>query len=212
MKKIAILHTAKSTVPMFHKLINQNFRDVQIYNWLDDSILPMLMEDAGTLEYAFEKLLTYSRFAEGQGAELILNACSSVGEFKVYARNKISVPVLRIDDPVTDILAAKYRRIGVLATLETTLRPSTELLKGKGRELEISAEVVSGAYEAASKGNQQDHDSLIAKAVMNMLERKEAVFLAQASMSEALRLVPEEFHSAVYTSTACMMEALKQYL
>lgn len=212
MRKIAILHTAKATVPMLNKLINQNFQEVVIFDWLDDSILPMLMEDSSTLEYAFEKLLSYSRFAERQGAELILNACSSVGEFKDYAKGRLSIPVLRIDDMVTDVLADKYHKIGVLATLGTTLRPSTELLKKKAKNMDISAEIVSGAYEAALSGKQQEHDNLIAAAVMRILREKEAVFLAQASMAAALHLVPEEFHGRVYTSTEYVMNELKQYL
>lgn len=212
MKKIAILHTAIATVPMFMKLIGNRYPDVVIYNWLDDSILPMLMEDDQSLTYAFEKMLTYAKYAEKQGAELILNACSSVGEFKNYAANKLSVPLIRIDDPVTDILASTYSKVAVLATLETTLRPSTALLKSKGVDLEVDPRVVDGAYAAAAGGDKAKHDKLIAAAVKNVLSSHEAVFLAQASMSEAMAYVPDEMQDSVYTSTKYVIECLNQYL
>lgn len=212
MNKIAILHTAKSTVPMFDLLMRAQFPAATVQNWLDDSILPMLMEDSTSLAYAFEKLLVYAQYAQRQGAALILGACSSVGEFQAYATGKLAVPFIRIDDPVTDILAAQYSRVAVLATLETTLQPSTALLRRKNAAMQVLPRKIPGAYEAALAGEKQAHDRMIADAVQEALGESEAVLLAQASMADALQLVPPVQQGRVYTSTRYVMERLKAYL
>ena len=40
-----------------------------------------------------------------------------------------SVPVLRVDQPMADHAVATARRIGVIATLPTTLEPTADLLR-----------------------------------------------------------------------------------
>jgi len=42
MNKIALLHTTPVTVAPLNKLIEERIPGVEIYNFVDDSILPML--------------------------------------------------------------------------------------------------------------------------------------------------------------------------
>ncbi len=212
MKTVAVLHTVPATVPMMKSMIRERYGEVNVVDWMDDSILPMLAEDPEKIPYVLEKLLTYAKFAERQGADLVLDACSSVGEIKDYAEGKLGIPLLRIDDPVTDYLAAHFKKIAVLATQPTTLRPSAALMMRKGPELEIVSRLVEGAAAAAAAGDQDRHDRLIADAVLEVMETGDAVFLAQASMAAAMRLVPEELQARVFTSPGFMIEELGKYL
>lgn len=212
MKIIGVLHTARSTVPMLTEMIGSTYPEVKVYNWLDDSILPMLMEDGGKMDYVYEKLLFYGRAAQRQGAEVVLNACSSVGEFQEYAAGRLEIPVVRIDDAVTDLLAERYQSVGVLATLETTLRPSAAILKKKKENIDLSFQVVEGAWAAGLSGDKEKQNRLIAEAIEAFLDKKEAVFLAQASMAEAAGLLREELKARVYTSPGYAVASLGRYL
>jgi Asp/Glu/hydantoin racemase len=212
MKTIAVLHTARATVPMLTGMIRQAYPGVTVYNWLDDSILPMLMEDKTKIDYVFDKMLFYGKAAQDQGAAVILNACSSVGEFQDYAAERLKIPVVRIDDAVTDLLARQCRSVGVLATLETTLRPSAAILKRKNVSLDLSFQVVEGAWAAGLSGDKEGQNRLIAAAMEGFLKEKEAVFLAQASMAEAVGLLGEELRGRVYTSPGYAVESLEKYL
>ena len=212
MRNIAMLHTARATVPMMTAMIEEKYPEVKVSNWLDDSILPALTEDENNIEYVFEKMLCYARFAEKQGAELIFNACSSVGEFQDYAKGKLSIPVIRIDDAVTDLLTQRYDSVGVLATLGTTLQPSARLLQRKKPQLELGFKVVEGAWDAGLRGDKAEQDRLIAAAVEDFLNKHEAVFLAQASMAGAAAILPQDLQNRVYTSPQLAVEALGQYL
>lgn len=212
MKIIAVLHTARSTVPMLTRMIESTCPDGTVYNWLDDSILPMLMEDPGRIDYVYEKMLFYGQCAQRQGAKVILNACSSVGEFQEYAAGRLDIPVVRIDDAVTDLLAGRYQSVGVLATLETTLKPSAAVLKKKKEHMDLSFQVVEGAWAAGLAGDKEKQNRLIAEAIEDFLGEKEAVFLAQASMAEAAGLLEEKLRSRVYTSPELAVASLQKYL
>ena len=52
MRTIAMLHTARATVPMMTAMIEGKYPEVKVSNWLDDSILPALTEDENNIEYA----------------------------------------------------------------------------------------------------------------------------------------------------------------
>ena len=212
MKTVAVLHTARATVPMITAMIEENYPGVKVWNWLDDSILAMMLEDENSMEYAYEKMLSYAQLARKQGADLIFNACSTMGAFQDYARDKLDIPVLRIDDPVTDLLCEKYESVGMLATLGTTLGPSAALLQRKKPELKLDYKVVEGAWDAGLRGDKAAQDAMIAAAVEEYLETYEAVFLAQASMAGAAALLPEEKRQRVYTSPQLAIEALAKYL
>ncbi len=187
MDKIAIIHTTPVTVGTFAALVKEHLPKVEVINFLDDSILPMLLEDEGSIEYAYEKLLCYATFAQRQGVKLILNACSSVGEFKAYAQDKLSVPLVRIDDPVSSLAVEKGKKIAVLATLRTTLKPSCHLLEAKGKgDCQITPVLVEGAYSLIKSGDREGHHRLIAKAIEELAPDYDVIYLAQASMAEAM--------------------------
>ena len=209
---IAVLHTAQATVPMLAKMIQNIYPEEKVYHWLDDSILPMLSEDKGTLPYIFEKMLFYAKSAENQGAKVILNACSSVGEFQDYVGGKISIPIVRIDDAITDLLAETYASVGVLATLETTLAPSAALIRKKKPGISLDFQVVEGAWEAAMAGDKEKQYRLIGKKAEDFLQEKDAVFFAQASMAEAKKFLSQECQRREYTSPEYGVGSLKKYL
>ena len=79
MPKIAILYTTPVTVEPLRALAAELLPGVQVVNFVDDSILPQLVETSG-LRAVEPRLVQYAPFAEEVGAEAILSACSSVGE------------------------------------------------------------------------------------------------------------------------------------
>lgn len=206
---VAILHTTPVTVAPLGALVREKCPGARVINWVDDSILPALMENPDSLPYAFEKLLCYARYAERQGAKIILSACSSVGEFQAFAEGKLSARLVRIDDPVSDVAVAKGRKIAVLATLETTLRPSGELLRRKGTaDTVVSPWLVEGAYAALKAGDKAEHDRLIARAAADAASSHDVVYLAQASMADAVAGLAPAVNEKVLFSTGYAVDHL----
>ena len=97
--------------------------------------------------------------------------------------------MLRIDEAMADEAVSIGSRIAVLATLATTLTPTTALIRERaalaGASPEIAAEVIDGAFAAVSAGDRQTHDRLVAAAIERTAATADVVVLAQASMASA---------------------------
>jgi hypothetical protein len=90
---------------------------------------------------------------------------------------------------MADEAVAVGSRIAVLATLATTLTPTTALIRERaalaGVSPEISSDVIDGAFAAVSAGDRPTHDRLVAAAIERAAASADVVVLAQASMASA---------------------------
>lgn len=97
------------------------------------------------------------------------------------------VPVLRVDRPMADRAVALGRRVGVLATLSTTLEPTADLVRRRalaaGAEISLEARLCEGAFEALMSGDAAAHDTRVAEALSELGGQVDVVVLAQASMA-----------------------------
>ena len=214
--KIAIVHTTPLTVEPLKKLATAKIPDCKVVNFVDDSILPQLIENGGEVSEVEDRLIHYMKFAEQVGADVVLNACSSVGEVAEKAQAKVSIPIVRIDEPMAEAAIKSGRKIGVAATLATTLNPTLSLLKRKSKELnkqvEFQTEVAEEAYERLLAGDKEGHDAALKKVLSAMAEEVDIVVLAQASMARVTESLPEELQKKFLSSPEMGMEKVKQTL
>lgn len=104
------------------------------------------------------------------------------------------MPVIKIDDAMTDeAVKIAAKKIAVVATIKTTLNPTISQLTKKmeiaRKRLELVPILCSEAYKALiDDGEPQKHDSILCKAIEEVIQSVDAVVLAQASMS---RLLPQ---------------------
>ena len=213
MKKIAVIHTTSATINSLNELIKRKIQNIEIINFLDDSILKDMI--AGDNYKLIErKWLTYAEFARESGADAILSACSTVGEIAELANRKLSIPVYRIDEAMAVAAVEKGRKIAIFATLSSTMNPTKRLVERKAMEANkdctITQHIVEGAYEKLMSGDKEGHDKAIVKAVLKEIEWVDVVVLAQASMAPALSSMNKEQISKVLTSPETGIELLKE--
>jgi hypothetical protein len=91
---------------------------------------------------------------------------------------------------------AEGRKVGVLATLSTTLAPTVDLVRRKaaeaGREIEIVEHLCEGAFEAVMAGDGATHDRFVGAAITEAMRGVDAIVLAQASMARVVSALPPE--------------------
>jgi Asp/Glu/hydantoin racemase len=183
------------TVEPLKALAAEFIPDVTVVNFVDDSILPQLAERGGNVALVAPRLVQYARFAQEVGAEVILSACSSVGEVVPELQAAVRIPVVRIDEAMAEEAVRRGARIGVAATLSTTLTPTMTLLTRKAREaskdVTLSPRCIDAAYERLLAGDREGHDRLLAAALSDLAEANDLVVLAQASMARVLERLPE---------------------
>jgi Asp/Glu/hydantoin racemase len=89
---------------------------------------------------------------------------------------------------------ATARRVGVIATLPTTLDPTADLIgrcaAAAGREVAITARLCDGAFDALMAGDAATHDAKVAAALEELATGVDVIALAQASMARVVGTLP----------------------
>lgn len=187
---LALLHTTHVTVPALKALAAERLPEVRNINLLDDSLLADSIAAGGVTPAVEGRLRAYIEQAAVAGAAAVLCCCSSVGEAAERLRATTPIRVLRIDEPMAEAAARAGRRIGVVATVSTTLEPTANLVRRKareaGRDVAVEAVVVDGAFAALGAGRLEEHDRLVLDALRSLIARSDVVVLAQASMARLL--------------------------
>src|SRR5215211_7564190 len=216
MTKLAIIHTTPATVDTMKALAAEMLPGSELVNFVDDSILPQLGQNGGNLAEVEERLIHYARFAEQVGANVILEACSSVGEVVAKMQSAVSIPIVRIDEGMAEQAVQRGEHLGVAATLPTTLEPTTRLLRAKadraGRQVEITPLLIEGAYQKLIAGDRQGHDNLLVEKLQELARTVDVVVLAQASMARVLPRLSVANQDKILVSPRLAIEAVKNVI
>jgi Asp/Glu/hydantoin racemase len=189
-KTLAFLHTSHVLIPMFAELAKQHLPGIQVFHIADESLIKNTIASGRLTKTTVRRLIQYIGSAHEGGADAVLVTCSSIGEATAVARGLFDFPVFRIDEAMAEKAVASGRRIGVSATLRTTLEPTIALIKNTaaahGRDIEVVPALAEGAFEAVLAGDTARHDELLRSSLTALMEKVDVVVLAQASMVRAL--------------------------
>jgi Asp/Glu/hydantoin racemase len=215
-KTLALLHTTPVTVTGLKEQAAALVPGARIINVLDDSLLPDVIAAGGVTDAVEARMNAYVAQAVAAGADVILCCCSSVGEAAERCRAHSPIPVLRIDEPMAEEAARLGSRIGVIATVSTTLAPTANLIRRKavalGKTAEVEAVLVDGAFAALNAGRPEEHDALVLKALTELLQRSDVVVLAQASMARLISRLGEAPRAPILTSPEAGLKAAARAL
>jgi Asp/Glu/hydantoin racemase len=211
MPKLAIVHTAPMLEPVFERLVRTARPDVETVHIVDEELLADAIANDGLTDANRSAVAARVREAAATGADAVLVTCSSIGEAVEAAAGAVGVPVVRVDVAMAQEAVDAGRRIGVLATLRSTLRPTAALIRrtarDAGREVEIVEQLCDGAYAALRAGDRDRHDALVRAGYEALRGRVDVVVLAQASMARILDALPEAGrHAAVLSSPGGAVE------
>jgi len=214
-KTLGIVHTSFVLVEMLNKLAEQYLPGTAVINVVDDSLVGYAI-DRGIDEYLHHRIKNYLIGAVDAGAEVILSACSSVGETVEAARADVSVPILRIDEPMAEMAVTLGRRIGIFATAASTFGPTTRLLHAKakaaGTAIETSDQYCADGFKLLMAGKVAEHDKLLTDMVLKDAKKFDVVLFAQASMSRLAPFLAPQLDCPLLTSPALAMERLATML
>jgi Asp/Glu/hydantoin racemase len=194
-KTLGLIHTSATLVPVFQQLCNQHLPGIQVFNIVDDSLIKNVIKCGELRPDTARRVVGYAASAESAGADFILYTCSSIGAAVETAATLTKVPVLRVDQPMADKAVQTGRRIGVIATLPTTLDPTTDLVKRRAalvkKEVQVIAKLCEGAFDALMSGDTAKHDAMVVKALKELSSETDVIVLAQASMARVVDTLDE---------------------
>jgi len=202
---LALIHTSATLATGFTKLCHRHLPEVQVFHMVDESLIQDTVKAGGLRKATIRRLIDQIVSAEAAGANAVLVTCSSIGPGVTMARQLFDIPVIRIDDAMAEIAVRQAHTIGVLATLRTTLDPTTALLREKaakaGRKVELVECLCEDAFPAMLAGDTATHDRLLGKALVEDMQGVDLIVLAQASMARVLStLAAGAVHAPVLSS------------
>jgi Asp/Glu/hydantoin racemase len=187
MRKLGLIHTSATLVPVFADLCAELLPGVELFNIADDSLIKEVIAAGELTPCVARRVASQVIAAHEAGADQILVTCSSIGAAVERAAGLVETPVLRVDQPMADEAARLGKRIGVAATLSTTLGPTADLIERRaaltGSPIALQARLCAGAFEALMAGDSATHDGLVAEALQELTAHNDVVVLAQASMA-----------------------------
>jgi aspartate/glutamate racemase len=196
MARLALLHTSPVIVAPLAKLAAQILPEVEVVNLVDETLLKNTIAAGGLQKPTIRRLTSMAQGAAEAGADLVMVTCSSVGRAAELAAELVDVPVLRIDEAMADEAVERGGRIGVLATLPTTLAPTAALIRARaalrGLDRVIIEKLCAGAFDAVARGDGAEHDRLVAEGLRELAGQVDVVVLAQASMARVVESLPEQ--------------------
>lgn len=191
MRTVVVVHTGPATIQPIKQQFQQILPDVRVVNLMDDSLLNDVIAAGHLTEAVTGRIFSYMQLGQQMGAVALLNACSSVGEAASAARPAISIPLIKIDDVMAERAVATGSRIGVVATVKTTLEPTVRLIRAKaaaaGKAIEVMEALAEGAFQALLDGKSEVHDEIVKRTIESLADKVDVIVLAQVSMA---RLVP----------------------
>jgi Asp/Glu/hydantoin racemase len=214
---LALIHTSPTLAPGFTKLCHRHLPEAKVFHLVDESLIQDTVKAGHLRKATIRRLIRQIESAEEAGADAVLVTCSSIGPGVTLAQELFEIPVLRIDDAMAESAVRQANTIGVLATLRTTLDPTTELLREKaakaGRKVELVECLCEEAFPAVLAGDTATHDRLLARALVEDLKGVDLIVLAQASMARVLTtLAADVVHAPVLSSPELAVLSARQAL
>jgi Asp/Glu/hydantoin racemase len=217
-KKIVFIHTVSSLPALFTALSKELLpANIQVMHIVDEILLNLVISQNGLSPSIHRRVVEHVCAAENADADIVQITCSSISPCVETARNMANIPVLKIDEAMINHALSIGNRIGVIATLSSTLGPTTDLIrqlaKSFRKQVKVNSFLCVGAYDAINKGDLIAHDNIIRENLLKLVPSNDVVLLAQASMARVMDTIPNaELHIPVLSSPRLALERLREIL
>lgn len=179
---LTLLHTSPVHVPVFEELRDRHLPGLPMRHLVHENLLAGARESGPESVDGEVRRVLAGAAASGAGA--VLCTCSTIGGVAEAASAATGVPVLRVDRPMAASAVAIGPRIAVVATVESTLAPTTALLHEANPDADVFPLLAEGAWERFEAGDRDGHLDMVARTA-DAVQGVDVIVLAQVSMADA---------------------------
>lgn len=216
--KIGLIYT--STTPELIELVEKEVKKqlgdkVELFSLQDPSVLGDTREAGYVTAPAAARLVGMYMKAVEEGCDAMLNLCSSVGEVADAAQDIAAytgVPIVRVDEEMCREAVRKGQKIGVMATLPTTLEPTKNTIKRVSRECGKHVELVDCLVEGAFGLDQEQFKKKMADSAGTIADSVDVIVFAQGSMAYCEEYIADMYKKVVVSSPRFGAAELKKAL
>ena len=216
--KVALVYT--STTPELIELVEREVGDLlpketEVISYQDPSILAEVRDVGYVTAPPAARLVGMYMTAVSAGADAVLNLCSSVGEVADAAQDiakYTGIPIVRVDEEMCREAVRKGTRIGVMATLPTTLNPTKNTILRVAREMNRHVELVDVLVDGGFGLDQEQFKALMTEYAGKIADQVDVILFAQGSMAYCEEYIHDKYDKIVLSSPRFGAAALKEAL
>ena len=188
-KTLGIIHAVNLTIRAMQPFLDKFIPDIEVVHLCDDTIQrDNIRAGVGVIPKTnYFKFAQYAHNLQEAGADMILLACSTFNYAAELARPMIEIPIMQIDRPMMELAVCQGRRVGMLATLATTVPSSERLLRivaaEKKKDVEVTTVLREEAFRAIQKGDAETHNAILLEEIERLSAQVDSIVMAQLSMS-----------------------------
>jgi Asp/Glu/hydantoin racemase len=216
-KILVCIHTVQPLLGVFDFLSAEILPGIKVMHILDEPLLARIGKRGQLDTEDIQRIQTHRELAKQIGAEAVLVTCSSVSPCVDDVRELPGIPIYKIDEAMIHQAVTLGRRIGVVATAETTLEPTRKLLATEAdrqnKRIQTELVLVPDALQSLLSGDSEKHDSMVKQSVLDIGERVDVIVLAQASMARVLDAISDsERQVPILSSPHLALEVIRNQL
>ena len=187
---LTFLHTAAPLALAFDELIAEIAPGLPARHLIAPDLLGTAREHGADANETREAVEGAVANAVDGGARVVLCTCSTIGDPAESA--DVAAVVMRVDRPMAERAVEAGSRVLVVASLESTVGPTTDLIRdaaeNAGTDITLSTVVAEAAWAKFEAGDLDGYYAEVADAVARNAEGVDAIILAQGSMAPAADL------------------------
>ncbi len=215
--KVAAIYTSTTPelIQMVDAYLQKHFEgeELTIMKYSDPGILKEAIESGYVTPGCARRLMDLYEKACADGAQILFNICSSVGDVAKLAKplyEMTGVKFVRIDEDMAKAAVEAGPRIGVLATLPTTLEPTKRLIRECADRTGKKIEIIDALAEGAFGLDQEQFREKLIQTAEKIKDRIDVLVLAQGSMAYAEEAVSRALGVQVFSSIKYGTAAVKK--
>ena len=204
MSLVGVIHTTRLVIEPVHQAIAATGQDLQINHVLDEGILRRLATLGRITPEITDWLTRMVASTQDIGAQLAMVSCSSLSPCVNEVRDRLKIPVFKVDEPMMVYGVQHAERIGLVMTNPTTETPSQLLFAEVNQKLGCNATLVPklcpAAFAKLTGGDIEGHDAEVVDVIQRLLEKVDLIILAQISIARVRNHLDEESAARVFSS------------
>src|ERR1039457_3777993 len=220
-KTLGIIHAVNLTIRAMQPFVEKFIPEGDVVHLCDDTIQrDNILAGVGVIpKRNYFKFAQYAHNLQEAGADMILLACSTFNYAAELARPMIDIPIMQIDRPMMEAAVSQGARVGLLATLSTTVPSSERLLRIVAAEqhkaIEITTVLREEAFQAFQKGDTDRHNAILREEIEKLSGKVDSIAMAQLSMTALAPHLPKTrvpFYDSGTTGFGRIREMLAAYV
>lgn len=214
-KRIALVHAVHPAMQPTADAFRAYWPEADCANVLDDSLSRDRTKSHDISANIFKRFDALGDYATEIGADGVLFTCSAFGKAIEAVAAKKAFPVLKPNEAMFEAALQKGRKIGMLATFESSVASMEDEFKEMAKEKSVAATIrticVPEARHALDKNDVKKHDELLAAAAPQLAEC-DVILLAHFSTSSAEKAVKQVVSVPVLTAPGAAVQKLRSLL